>query len=365
MYDYLIVGAGLFGATMADLETRRGKSVLIIDKKDVVGGAIRTERKDNIDVHLYGPHIFHTSDKMIFDYVNSFSEFNNFINEPLACYHGKLYHLPFNMNTFNALWGVITPAEAKAKIAEQVKEAGITEPHNLKEQALSLVGRDVFETLIEGYTEKQWGRKCEDLPASIIKRLPLRFTYDNNYYNDRYQGIPINGYTSIIEKMISHSDVKLGIDYLAHRGDFAGTAKTILYTGEIDRYFDYVFGHLAYRTVRFETERLEEVDHQGNAVVNYTEKEVPYTRIMEHKHFNWRESPVTYVTKEYPKEFAPGDDPFYPVSDQANLSLYIRYLEKAQAEPNVLFGGRLGQYKYFDMDDTIAEAMKLDQKLNG
>ncbi|MCI1735770.1 MAG: UDP-galactopyranose mutase [Bacilli bacterium] len=353
MIDYLIVGAGLTGATFADLCHKKGLSAIVIDKKDVIAGAIRSERKDNIDVHLYGPHIFHTSDKEVWDYFSSFSEMNNFVNEPLASYQGKLYHLPFNMNTFYALWGVTTPEEARKKIEEQRKDAGITEVHNLRDQALSMVGKDIFEKLIEGYTEKQWGRKCEDLPASIIKRLPLRFSYNNNYFNDRYQGIPMDGYTAVIERMLKGTEVRLGVDYLSDPAQYNQMARHVIYTGEIDRYYHYCFGQLQYRTLKFETERLDMENYQGNAVVNYTEKQVPYTRISEHKWFNYRESPVTYITKEYPKEFAPGDDPFYPVNDERNAALYQKYQAQASAEKQVVFAGRLGLYKYFDMDDTI------------
>jgi len=365
MYDYLIVGSGLFGASFANLCKRRGLKVLVVEKKGVVGGGIRSERKDNIDVHIYGPHIFHTSDKKVLDYFTSFCTLNNFINAPLANYKGNLYHLPFNMNTFYALWGTKTPKEAKEKIDEQVKEANIKEPKNLKEQALSLVGNDVYQTLIKGYTEKQWGRSCEDLPSSIIKRLPLRFTYNNNYFNDLYQGIPVDGYTEIIEKMLEGIEVRLNTDYLQNMDSLKKECKAIIFTGEIDRYFNYRFGHLAYRTVKFETEKLEMENYQGNAVINYTEREIPFTRIIEHKLFNYRESPVTYVTKEYPKEFEEGDDPFYPVNNRENSDLYQKYLEESQKEKDVYFCGRLGQYRYFDMDDTILEAMKLDEKLNG
>ena len=362
-YDYLIVGAGLFGATFAYLAEQAGKSVLVVEKKDVVAGAIRSERKDNIDVHLYGPHIFHTSDKEVFDFFSRFSEMNNFINAPLAYYKGKLYHLPFNMNTFNALWGVITPEEAKAKIDSQRKEMEGRTPSNLEEQAVSLVGRDVYEALIKGYTEKQWGRDCKDLPASIIKRLPVRLNYNNNYFNDRYQGIPVDGYTAVIERMLRGIEVRTNTDYLEERESLRPLAKHIIYTGEIDRYFGFALGHLQYRTLRFETERVEKENVQGNAVINYTEREVPYTRIAEHKWFNYRESPVSYITKEYPKEFEEGDDPFYAINDERNNTLYKKYLELASKEPEVSFCGRLGQYRYFDMDDTIREAMNLFDKL--
>lgn len=357
MYDYLIVGAGLTGATFANLSKKDGKKVLVIDKKGVVGGGIRTERKDNIDVHLYGPHIFHTSDEEVWNYVNSFVKMNHFVNEPLAYYKGKLYHMPFNMNTFNALWGVVTPEEAKKKIAQQIASAHISKVTNLEEQALSMVGPDIFHTLIKGYTEKQWGRDCKDLPSSIIKRLPLRFTYNNNYFNDVYQGVPYDGYTALVERMLDGVEVKLGVDYLEHREELSELAKHVIYTGEIDKYYSYCFGRLQYRTLRFETERLETENYQGNAVVNYTEREVPYTRIAEHKWFNPRESKVTYITKEYPKEFEEGDEPFYPINDERNRSLYEKYREKAEHDGNVTFLGRLGSYKYYDMDDTIRAVM--------
>lgn len=364
MYDYLIVGAGLFGATFANLAYKASKSVLVIDKKDVIAGAIRSERKDNIDVHLYGPHIFHTSYKDVWDYFSSFSEMNNFVNEPLALYKGKLYHMPFNMNTFNALWGVTTPSDALKIINEQRAEIGDKEPQNLEEQAISLVGRDIFEKLVKGYTEKQWGRDCKELPPSIIKRLPVRLYYNNNYFNDRYQGIPVDGYTAVIERMLKGIEVRLNTDYLTHKEEYKNIAKTIIYTGEIDRYFDYKLGKLQYRTLKFETERLEVENYQGNAVINYTEKEVPYTRIAEHKWFNYRESNVTYITKEYPKEFEEGDNPFYAINDERNNTLYAKYKELASSEKNVYFCGRLGQYKYFDMDDTIYEAFKLFDEIN-
>lgn len=363
MYDYLVVGSGLFGSAFANLVKRKGASVLVIEKKDVIGGAIRSERKDNIDVHLYGPHIFHTSDEKVWDYFTSFGKMNNFINAPLAKYQGKVYHMPFNMNTFNALWGVVTPSEAKAKIDEQKKEMEGKTPTNLEEQAISLVGRDVFETLVKGYTEKQWGRDCKELPPSIIKRLPVRFSYNNNYFTDFYQGIPLEGYTKIIEKMLEGIEVRLNCDYLNNKEEYRKLAKRVIYTGEIDKYFSYQLGRLEYRTLRFETERLKMENYQGNAVINYTERQVPYTRITEHKWFNYRESPVTYITKEYPKEFQEGDDPFYSINNEKNNTLYNRYLELAKKEENVYFCGRLGQYRYFDMDDTIAEVFKLVEKL--
>jgi len=364
MVDYLVVGAGLAGATFANLAKKDGKSVLVLEKRPFVGGNIRTERKDNIDVHLYGAHIFHTSDEEVYDYFSSFGPFNRFINSPLACYRGKLYHLPFNMNTFYELFGTKTPKEAKAKIEEEVRKAGIQDPKNLEEQALSLVGPEVYHTLIQGYTEKQWGRSCKELPPSIIKRLPLRFRYDNNYFNDLYQGIPTDGYTALIQRMLEGIEVRTNTDYLLRRKEFEGTFKTLVYTGPIDAFFDYSLGRLEYRTLRFETERLEEESFQGNAVVNYTEREVPYTRIIEHKYFNLRESPVTYITREYPKEFAPGDEPFYPINNEKNTSLYQAYRKKAESLGSVLFAGRLGQYRYFDMDDTIRNTMDLYRGLS-
>jgi UDP-galactopyranose mutase len=359
MFDYLIVGSGLAGATFAALAKRDGKKVLVVEKRKNVGGNIRTERVDNIDVHLYGAHIFHTSDEEVYSFFTSFCHLNNFINSPKAIYKGKLYSMPFNMNTFYALWGTKTPEEARAKVLSQVMEAGIQEPKNLEEQALSLVGRDVYMTLIKGYTEKQWGRDCKDLPASIIKRLPLRFVYNNNYFNDKYQGIPIDGYTKAIENMLNGVEVRTSTHFLAHREELAKLARKVVYTGTIDSYFGYQLGSLQYRTLRFVTQRLEMEDFQGNAVINYTEREVPYTRIIEHKHFNPMPSKVTYVTKEYPKEFEQGDEPFYPISNERNSSLYTAYREKAKQEKNVLFAGRLGQYRYFDMDDTIRNTMDL------
>lgn len=365
MYDYLIVGAGLYGAAFAYLAHQKGLKVLVIDRKEVVGGAIRTERKDNIDVHLYGPHIFHTDSKEAWNFLSSFGEMNSFINAPLALYEGELYHLPFNMNTFHALWGVTTPEEANAKIEEQRKEMAGKEPTNLEEQAISLVGRDVFEKLVKGYTEKQWGRDCKDLPASIIRRLPVRFSYNNNYFNDRFQGIPYDGYTALIEKMLSGIEVRLGLDYLSQKESLRPLAKRVIYTGEMDRYFAYQLGHLQYRTLSFKTERIKMENFQGNAVINYTERKVPWTRITEHKWFNYRESPVTYITKEYPKEFKEGDEPFYAVNNEKNNSLYSDYAKLTKKEEGVFFCGRLGQYRYFDMDDTILEVFKLFHQLEG
>lgn len=355
-YDYLIVGAGLFGATFAYEAKKRGKKCLVIDKRDHIGGNIYCENVEGINVHKYGAHIFHTSNKEIWEYVNRFAEFNNYINSPVAVYKDELYNLPFNMNTFSKMWGIKTPNEAKAIIKEQIKALNITEPQNLEEQALSLVGTDVYEKLIKGYTEKQWQRDCRDLPAFIIKRLPLRFTYDNNYFNDRYQGIPIGGYNQIVEKMLEGIDVQLNTDYfeLENRDEIA--EKTV-FTGQIDKYFDYKLGILEYRSVRFETELLDTDNYQGNAVVNYTEREVPYTRIIEHKHFEFGTQPKTVISREYSSEWTMGDEPYYPINNDKNNALYEEYRALAEKTPNVIFGGRLGQYKYYDMDKVIISAL--------
>lgn len=355
-YDYLIVGAGLFGATFAYEAKKRGKKCLVIDKRDHIGGNIYCENVEGINVHKYGAHIFHTSNKEIWEYVNRFAEFNNYINSPVAVYKDELYNLPFNMNTFSKMWGIKTPNEAKAIIKEQIKALNITEPQNLEEQALSLVGTDVYEKLIKGYTEKQWQRDCRDLPAFIIKRLPLRFTYDNNYFNDRYQGIPIGGYNQIVEKMLEGIDVQLNTDYfeLENRDEIA--EKTV-FTGQIDKYFDYKLGILEYRSVRFETELLDTDNYQGNAVVNYTEREVPYTRIIEHKHFEFGTQPKTVISREYSSEWTMGDEPYYPINNDKNNALYEKYRALAKKTPNVIFGGRLGQYKYYDMDKVIISAL--------
>lgn len=355
-YDYLIVGAGLFGATFAYEAKKRGKKCLVIDKRDHIGGNIYCENVEGINVHKYGAHIFHTSNKEIWEYVNRFAEFNNYINSPVAVYKDELYNLPFNMNTFSKMWGIKTPNEAKAIIKEQIKALNITEPQNLEEQALSLVGTDVYEKLIKGYTEKQWQRDCRDLPAFIIKRLPLRFTYDNNYFNDRYQGIPIGGYNQIVEKMLEGIDVQLNTDYfeLENRDEIA--EKTV-FTGQIDKYFDYKLGILEYRSVRFETELLDTDNYQGNAVVNYTEREVPYTRIIEHKHFEFGTQPKTVISREYSSEWTMGDEPYYPINNDKNNALYEKYRALAKQTPNVIFGGRLGQYKYYDMDKVIISAL--------
>ena len=356
-YDYLIVGAGLFGAVFAHEAVKRGKKCLVIDKRNHIAGNIYTYEQSGINVHRYGAHIFHTSDKEIWDYVNSFAEFNNYINSPVAVYKDELYNLPFNMNTFSKMWGIRTPAEAKAIIESQIKELNIDTPANLEEQALSLVGRDVYEKLIKGYTHKQWGRECTELPSFIIKRLPLRFTYDNNYFNDRYQGIPIGGYTQIIEKMLEGCDIMLDTDY--RQIDATDMADKIIYTGMIDEYYNYCFGHLAYRSVRFETEELESENYQGNAVVNYTDSEVAWTRIIEHKHFEFGNQPTTVISREFSTEWKPGMEPYYPVNDEANTKLYEKYRELADKETRVYFGGRLGNYKYYDMDKVIRGALDM------
>ena len=358
MYDYLIVGAGLFGAVFAHEMTEKGKKCLVIDKRNHIGGNIYTEKIEGIHVHRYGAHIFHTSNKKIWDYVNRFAEFNRYTNCPVARYKDELYNLPFNMNTFNKLWGVVTPDEARAKIAEQVKEAGITEPSNLEEQAISLVGRDIYEKLVKGYTEKQWGKKATQLPSFIIKRLPVRMIYDNNYFNDLYQGIPIGGYTKMVERMLEGVEVRLGCDYFEKKNEYEAMARKTVFTGMIDEYYNYCYGELEYRSLRFETEIVDTDNYQGNAVVNYTEYEVPYTRIIEHKHFEYADSEKTVVTREYPAEWRRGDEPYYPMNDKKNNALYAKYRELADKEEKVIFGGRLGMYRYFDMHNVIDEALK-------
>ena len=363
-YDYLIVGAGLFGAVFAYEAGKRGKSCLVIDKRPHIAGNIYTEQVEGINVHKYGAHIFHTSDKKIWEYVNQFAEFNNYINSPVASYKDELYNLPFNMNTFSKMWGIKKPSEAKAIIEKQIADLNIGEPKNLEEQAISLVGTDIYEKLIKGYTEKQWGRDCKDLPAFIIKRLPLRFIYDNNYFNDRFQGIPMGGYTAIVEKMLEGSDVLLNTDYYEFRKENAGIAEKTVYTGMLDKYFDYKYGVLEYRSVRFETETLDMDNYQGNAVVNYTEREVPYTRIIEHKHFEFGKQEKTVISREYSSEWSVGMEPYYPVNDEKNNALFEEYKKLAEKEENVIFGGRLGDYKYYDMDKVVAAALDRLEEFN-
>lgn len=358
-WDYLIVGAGLFGAVCARELTDRGLNCLVIEKRGHVAGNIYTERVEDIDVHVYGGHIFHTSQKSVWEYVNRFAEFNNYINSPVANYHGELYNLPFNMNTFYQMWGVKTPAEAKHIIREQVRQAGITNPRNLEEQAISLVGRDIYEKLVKGYTEKQWGHDCKELPAFIIKRLPVRFTFDNNYFNDRYQGVPVIGYTAMIERMLDGIEVRLNTDYLENKEKWDGLADRVIYTGPIDAFYGYRFGPLEWRSLRFETEILDTDNYQGVAAVNYTDCETPYTRILEHKHFNFGMQRKTIITREYPVMWAPGDEPYYPVNDEKNMLLYSKYKALGEQEKKIVFGGRLGSYKYYDMDKDILAAFSL------
>lgn len=361
-YDFLIVGAGLFGAVIAREATRRGKRCLVIEKRGHIGGNCYTEDADGITVHKYGAHIFHTSDKAVWDYVNGFAEFAPFVNCPLANYRGKLYHLPFNMNTFYALWGVSTPQKAREKIASQIVPCA--SPRNVREQALSLVGRDIYKTLIEGYTEKQWGRSAEKLPADLIKRLPLRFTYNNNYFDDKFQGIPVGGYTRLIENLLSGVETRCGIDYLDEREAYDALAEKVIYTGAIDEYFGYCKGYLEYRSLRFETQRIETDNYQGNAVVNFTERDVLYTRVIEHKHFGGGDNlPYTYITREYPVAWDKGQERFYPVNDATNNIRYSQYKRLAEAQSKVIFGGRLGLYRYLDMDDVVAEALSLADKI--
>lgn len=352
-YDYLIVGAGLYGTIFAYEATKKGMKCLLIDKRNHIGGNIYCENIEGINVHKYGAHIFHTNNREVWEYINQFCEFNNYMNSPIANYKGEIYNLPFNMNTFNKLWGVITPEEAENKIKEQKKEFEITTPKNLKEQAISLVGKDIYEKLIKGYTEKQWGRKSEELPTFIIKRLPVRFTYDNNYFNDRYQGIPKGGYTKIIKKMLEGIEVKLNTNFFDNRKEFEKMAKKIIFTGMIDEFYDYKFGKLEYRSLRFETEIFDKKNYQGNAVVNYTEKKIPYTRIIEHKHFEFGTQKKTVITREYPLEWEDGKEPYYPVNDEKNNKLYEKYRILAKKEKQIIFGGRLGEYKYYNMDEII------------
>lgn len=357
-YDYLIVGAGLFGATFAYEAKKRGKKCLVIDRRNHIGGNVYCENIEGINVHKYGAHIFHTSYKEIWEYVNQFTEFNRYTNSPIANYNGEIYNLPFNMNTFNKLWGVVTPEEAKKKIEDQKRDSGIEEPKNLEEQAISLVGTDIYEKLIKGYTEKQWGRKATDLPAFIIKRLPVRFTYDNNYFNDKYQGIPNGGYNVIVEKMLDGIDVKLDTDYFLDKENLDDSASKVVFTGMIDEYFNHKYGRLEYRSLVFENEILDIENYQGNAVVNYTDAETPYTRIIEHRHFEFGTQLKTVITKEYPAEWKPGDEPYYPVNDDKNSNLYQKYKELADQIDNVIFGGRLAEYKYYDMHHIIYHALE-------
>ena len=358
-YDYLIVGAGPFGAVFAHEAKKRGKRVLVIDKRSHTGGNMYCEKVEGINVHKYGAHIFHTSNKEVWDYVNQFCTFNNYINSPIANYKDEIYNLPFNMNTFNKLWGVVTPQEAKEKIENQVKESNITEPKNLEEQAISLVGKDIYEKLIKGYTEKQWGRRCTELPAFIIKRLPVRYTYDNNYFNDKYQGIPEGGYNVIFDKLLEGIDVELNVDFFDKKGELLQKADKIVFTGMIDQYFDYQYGVLEYRSLRFEHETLDEENHQGNAVVNYNEREVPYTRIIEHKHFEFGKQPKTVITREHPAEWKQGDEPYYPVNNEKNAEIFKKYQELAEKEENVIFGGRLADYRYYDMHHVFERALEV------
>ena len=362
-YDYLIVGAGLYGAVCAREAVKAGKSVLVIDKRPHIAGNVYTEQIEGIHVHVYGAHIFHTNNRAVWDYVNQFAEFNRFTNSPVANYRGEIYSLPFNMYTFNRMWGVVTPEEAAAKIEAQRRAAGITEPKNLEEQAISLVGTDIYEKLIKGYTEKQWGRPCTELPAFIIKRLPVRLTYDNNYFNARYQGIPIGGYTKLVETMLKGIEVRLNVDYLAHKAELDALADRVIYTGPIDAYFGFRLGALQYRSVRFETEVLDKPNFQGNAAVNYTDRETPFTRIIEHKWFEPSDQPKTVISREYSSEWKPGDEPYYPVNDERNGQLYQQYKRLADAEKNVTFGGRLGEYQYYDMDAVIAAALEKCREL--
>ncbi len=369
MYDYLIIGSGLYGATVAEQLHATGKSVLVIDKRSHVAGNVYTEKIADINVHIYGAHIFHTNLSHVWSYVQRFATFNRFTNSPVANYKGELFSLPFNMYTFNKMWGVVTPEEARAKIEEQRKAAGITDPKNLEEQAISLVGVDIYEKLIKGYTEKQWGRPCSELPAFIIKRLPVRLTFDNNYFNALYQGIPIGGYTAMVERMLEGIEVKLNCDYLENKAELNKLAKRLIYTGPIDAYFDYKLGPLQYRSVRFETEVLDIPNFQGNAAMNYTDSETPWTRIIEHKWFEFGKTPdgkdidKTVISREYSSEWKPGDEPYYPVNDEKNQALYKKYKEMADKEDKVIFGGRLGEYKYYDMDQVIDAALKKAEEL--
>lgn len=364
MYDYLIVGAGLTGAVFARCETDKGKHCLVIERRNHVGGNVYSEQIEGIEVHKYGPHIFHTANSKVWEFVNRFTNFNHFVYSPIANYKGELYNLPFNMNTFHALWGVNTPKEAEKIIAWQRKESGIEKPANLEEQAIFLVGRDIYEKLIKGYTEKQWGRPCKDLPASIIRRLPVRFTFDNNYFNHPYQGIPVGGYTKMVEKMLAGIEVRLEENYLKNRSKYEGLARRTIYTGPIDEYFSYCFGELEYRSLHFETEILDMGNYQGAAGINFTDVDIPYTRIIEHKHFEFGggNAEKTVITKEYPASWNRGEEPYYPVNDEKNMELYRRYRSESKKEQNVLFAGRLGGYRYCDMDQTVAAALELAEQ---
>lgn len=357
-YDYLVVGAGLFGSVFAYEAKKMGKKVLVIDKRNHIGGNCYCENIKKINVHKYGAHIFHTSNKEIWNYINKFTEFNNYINAPIAKYKDEIYNLPFNMNTFNKLWGVVTPEEAKEKIEEQKREFAIKNPENLEEQAISLVGKDIYEKLIKGYTEKQWGRSCKELPSFIINRLPVRFRYDNNYFNDRYQGIPIGGYNLIFYKLLDGIEVRLNEDFIKHRIKYEKVANKIVYTGMIDEFYEYKYGELEYRSLRFENEIIDKNNYQGNAVVNYTESKIPYTRIIEHKHFEFKEDGKTIITKEYPAKWKRGDEPYYPVNDDKNGEIYKKYKDKSEKEKNIIFGGRLAEYKYYDMHNVIEKALE-------
>lgn len=362
MYNYLIVGAGLFGSVFANEASKRGKTCLVIDKRNHIGGNIYTEEIEGIQVHKYGAHIFHTSNKKVWDYVNQFAEFNRYTNSPVAYYKGEIYNMPFNMNTFNKMWGVVTPGEAKAKIEEQIKESKIVNPQNLEEQAISLVGKDIYEKLVKGYTQKQWGKLCTELPSFIIKRLPVRFTYDNNYFNDLYQGIPVGGYTQMIEKMLKGSEICLNTDYYANRKELDELAEKTIFTGMIDEFYGQCYGALEYRSLHFETQLLDEENYQGNAVVNYTEYDIPYTRIIEHKHFEYGSQDKTVITKEYPKQWEAGSEPYYPINDDKNGKLFEKYKEKAEKEKNIIFGGRLAEYRYYDMHNVIEQALLCVEK---
>ena len=365
MYDFLIVGSGLYGSIFAYEAAKRGKKILVIEKRDHIGGNIYCENVNGINVHMYGAHIFHTNNKMVWDYIGQFADFNRYTNAPIANYKGEIYNLPFNMNTFHQMWGIITPDEALNVIEKQKSANKIENPQNLEQQAINLVGIDIYEKLIKGYTEKQWGRRCSELPPFIIKRLPVRFTYDNNYFNDKYQGIPVGGYTKIIEKLLEGIEVRLSTDYLSDKEGFEAMADRVIYTGAIDAYYDYCYGNLEYRTVYFEMEELPMANYQGNAVVNYTDVETPYTRIIEHKFFEFGTQPTTVISREYPKEWQPGDEPYYPVNNEENQALYQRYAELAQENKKVLFGGRLGEYKYYDMDKVIESVLNMVETLFG